>query len=78
MTELDFYIKPLILTFVLIITGIGIKLYIQRSGIDNPKILGLNVFWLKFYSNAFLLIGIVLSIIIAITFYYQLKYEEFL
>ncbi len=72
-----FYLEFSIASLTLILLGLGIKKYLRKTGIDNPRILGIGVFWLKFHANAFLLIGTFLFILILVALYFELQYLDY-
>lgn len=71
MSNTDFYIKSLSATLLLFVIGFGIRTYLKKSGIDSPKILGIGVFWLKFFANFLLVMGTILLITIGMVIYYS-------
>ena len=63
----EFLLKYFSISFLLILLGIGIKIYLKRTGIgDLRRILGTGVFWLKLAANAFLMVGIFCVIVLII------------
>ena len=74
----DFYIEGLITSLAMLITGIVIRLYLKKYDLDNyRKLLGVGAFWLRFLGIVLMILGSLSLIVLAVTYYYQLKYDSF-
>lgn len=56
----DISIYYLLISFFMILLGLAIRRYLKSAELDNlNKVLGLGVYFLKFYANALLIFGII-------------------
>jgi hypothetical protein len=70
-------IKYGLLSLLIVLGGIVVKLYLKKSGLNDMKrILGVNVFWLKLYSNFAIIMGSVALIAFLVALYFDLKLLE--
>ena len=75
----EFFIEYFSISFLMISIGVLIKIYLKKNKLSNlNQVLGVGVFWLKFFAYVLIIIGSFCTIILIITFYYNLKYEDYL
>ena len=75
----EFFIEYFSISFLMIAIGVLIKIYLKKNKLSNlNQVLGVGVFWLKFFAYVLIIIGSFCTIILIITFYYNLKYEDYL
>lgn len=71
----DYFITFPLISAMLIIVGIGIKIYLKKTGLnDLRRVLGIGVFWIKFFANALIVIGSFCLITFFVAVYFHLQY----
>ena len=69
-----FDFKYLIVGIALTVTGLLINIYLKKTGLnDLRKILGIGIFWLKFWGYAFLIGGVIITILMLLSYYFYLQ-----
>lgn len=75
--DTEFYIKYGLLSLLFIFGGIGTRIYLRKTGLNDMKrILGMNVYWIKLYSIFAIIMGSLAMVAILITLYFELEYLD--